>query len=128
MRSLWFVPVLLLVSFGCGGDASTPAREYTLHLRAEENGEKYDFVAEDPIDIKIGDRVTFDMRNAGQLGHNFRVTDARSSTVGFADVVAPGASLQVVVTFEEPGMYRLACDFDDHLTKYDMQAIIEVTL
>lgn len=132
MRSDWLLPLVLLASYGCGGTGSAATREYTLHLRALDSNEtstdKYEFVAEEPIDIQVGDRVTFEMLNAGQLAHNFRVTDARSSTLGFADIVAPGKSLQVVVTFEQPGLYRLACDFDDHLTKHDMQAIIEVTL
>jgi plastocyanin len=121
------VPVLLL-GFGCAGD-SGPTRAYTLHLRAEDNTDIYKFVAEDPppIDIRVGDTVTFEMRNDGRLPHDLRVTDDRSSTLGFADAVPTGQTATVQVTFEEPGAYRLVCDVDDHLTKHQMHATVQVT-
>ncbi len=31
--------------------------------------------------------------------------------------IAPGASGKVVVGVDEPGVYQLICDIDDHLTR-----------
>ena len=126
MRSRLLLLPLLLAGFGCAGD-SGPTRAYTLHLRAEDNADIYKFVAEDPIDIRAGDTVTFEMRNDGRLPHDLRVTDDRSSTLGFAAAVPTGQTAVVQVTFEEPGAYRLVCDVDDHLTKHQMHATVEVT-
>lgn len=115
-----------ITACGADGDAA-PTREYTLHLRADEQGEDYVFVAEDPLDLRVGDRVTFEMRNDGQLLHDLQVQHPDGSVIGTGPAIATGDTLSVVVDFEEPGFYRLNCLVDDHLTLHGMQAVVEVT-
>ena len=112
----------------CGSDAgAAPTREYTLHLEAVENGDKYDYVAKDPIDLRVGDRVTFEMVNNGALIHDLQVVHPDGQPIGTAASVGPGGTLSVTVDFADAGFYRLNCNVDNHLTEHDMQAIVEVT-
>ena len=122
------VAVVLTALAGCGsnGDAE-PERAYTLHLRAEDASERYTYVAEDEVDIRVGDEVTFEVDNAGALIHDLQVVDPDGSVVGVAAAANPGATTSVTVFFEEPGFYRLNCLVDNHLTEHDMQVIVEVT-
>lgn len=112
----------------CGGDgAAAPTREYTIHLRAEEQGDTYKYIAEDPLDLRVGDRVTIEMRNAGALAHDLQVVHPDGQPIATGAATAPGGTLSVVVDFEDPGVYRLNCNVDNHLTEHGMQAFIEVT-
>lgn len=112
---------------GCGADgAAAPLREYTVRLRAEEQADRYTYVAEEPVDLRAGDRVTFQMRNDGALPHDLVVVAPDGSTIATAAPVGAGQALSLTVDFEEPGAYRLRCNVDDHLTVYDMQVFVEV--
>ena len=118
-------PVLALTA--CGSDAGAePSREYTFHLEAVENGDQYDYVATDPIDLRVGDRVTFEMVNKGALIHDLQVVHPDGQTIATAAAVAAGATLTVTVDFVDAGFYRLNCNVDNHLTEHGMQAIVEV--
>lgn len=113
----------------CGGDGATsdaPTREYTLRLRAEDHEDRYTYIAEDPVDLRAGDRVTFAMDNAGLLIHDLVVVAEDGSAIATAPAVGPGQSLTLTVDFDEPGVYRLRCNVDDHLTVHDMQVFLEV--
>lgn len=119
--------MLLAVGTACGSNASAePEREYTLRLRAVENGADYGYVADDPVDVRVGDRVTFEVRNDGALPHDLQILDPSGESIGVAPAVPSGETLQLSVTFDESGFYRLNCLVDDHLTVYGMQEIIEV--
>jgi plastocyanin len=121
------VVVTLLSLAACGSDAGAePTREYTFHIEAVENGDQYDYVAKDPIDLRVGDRVTFEMVNNGALIHDLVVVHPDGQTIATADAVATGATLSLTVDFVEPGFYRLNCNVDNHLTEHGMQAIVEV--
>jgi plastocyanin len=112
----------------CGSDdaAFTPTREYTLHLRAEDSDpEKFTFVAEDAVDVRVGDRVTFEVRNDGALPHDLEVRDPEGTVIGKAAAVGPGATLSAVADITVTGIYALRCNVGDHLTKHRMQALIE---
>ena len=118
-------PVLALTA--CGSDTgSEPSRQYTFHIEAVENGDQYDYVAKDPIDLRVGDRVTFEMVNNGALIHDLVVVHPDGQTIATAAAVAAGATLSVTVDFVDPGFYRLNCNVDNHLTQHGMQAIVEV--
>ena len=112
----------------CGSDgAAEPVRSYTLHLRAEDDEAEYVYIAEDPVDLRVGDEVTFEFDNAGTLPHDLQVVAPNGEAVGVSAVANPGATASVTVLLEEPGYYRLNCLVDDHLTEHGMQEIVEVT-
>ncbi len=118
--------VALSVS-ACGANSSsTPVRSYTLHLRADDATDEYEYIAEDPVDLKVGDEVTFEMRNDGTLPHDLQIVGPDGLAVATADPVDGGDSLALTVHFKEPGIYQLNCLVDNHLTEHGMQALVEV--
>jgi plastocyanin len=119
------VGVLPLAACGSDGVAE-PVRSYTLRLRADDSQQEYLYIAEDPIDLRVGDEVTFEFDNTGSLAHDLQVVDPDGDAIGVSSVANPGATTSVTVLFEEPGFYRLNCLVDDHLTEHGMQAVVEV--
>ncbi len=121
------VAALLVIGVSCGGDdAAEPARAYTLGLEVDDSGERYRYVAVDPVDIRVGDEVTFELHNTGALVHDLRIVDPDGSPIATAAPVAPGGRASVTARFEEAGFFRLDCLVDDHLTEHEMQTFIEV--
>lgn len=118
--------VPLAAACGADGDAE-PVRSYTVHLRADDSADEYLYIAEDPIDLRVGDEVTFEFDNTGSLPHDLQVVDPAGDEIGVSEVAAAGATTSVTVLFEEAGFYRLNCLVDDHLTAHGMQAVVEVT-
>lgn len=117
-----------MAATACGGNSSAePLRSYTLHLRTDDSGDEYDFVAEDEIDLRVGDEVTFELDNTGTLTHDLQIVDPSGQSLGTAPAANPGSSTSVTVLFDEAGYYRLNCLVDNHLTEHRMQAIVEVT-
>jgi uncharacterized cupredoxin-like copper-binding protein len=102
-------------------------RTYTVHLHTDDSAERYLFIADDPIDIHVGDEVTFEMRNTGTLAHDLQVMAPDGTAIAVAPAVAPGGSLDLTVRFDESGNYRLSCLVDDHLTTHEMFAVVQVT-
>ena len=122
------VAALVLTMSACGSNArSEPLRTYTLNLRADDSEPDYMYVAEDTVDLRVGDEVTFEMRNDGTLDHDLQIVDPQGDDIATADAVGPGQTLTLTVEFEEPGFYQLNCLVDNHLTEHGMQAIVEVT-
>lgn len=122
--------VVAAVVAACGGNADgnpEPVRSYTLHLRTDDSESEYMYVAEDPIDLRVGDEVTFELRNPGTLIHDLQIVDPAGDDIATAPSADPGRTTSVTVMFEEAGFYRLNCLIDDHLTAHGMQAIVEVT-
>ena len=116
-----------LTMSACGANASSePLRTYTLNLRADDSEPEYMYIAEDTVDLRVGDQVTFAMRNDGTLDHDLQVVDPQGDDIATADAVGPGQTLTLTVDFEEPGFYQLNCLVDNHLTEHGMQAIVEV--
>ena len=119
--------VVLGALASCGGNgAAEPLRSYTLHLRADDSTPEYAYIAEDPVDLRVGDEVTFEFDNTGSLIHDLQVLAPDGSVIGSAAAANPGNVTSVTVLFDEPGYYRLNCNVDDHLTQHGMQAIVEV--
>lgn len=113
----------------CAGDGDStpePLRSYVLRLRADDSGDEYRYVAKDPVDIRVGDEVTFEFDNTGTLIHDLQIVAPDGTPIGVAAATAPGATSEVTVLFTEPGYFRLNCLVDDHLTTHRMQTIVEV--
>jgi len=119
---------LLLVVAACGSNSGAEAeRSYAIGLEVEDDGERYRYVATDPVDIRVGDEVTFELDNTGTLIHDLQVVDPDGNRVGYAEPTAPGAVASVTVRFDGAGFFRLDCLVDDHLTEHEMQTFFEVT-
>ncbi|NNE12395.1 MAG: hypothetical protein HKN41_09155 [Ilumatobacter sp.] len=116
----------------CGGDESddpVATRRYDIPLAVDDSGDEYRYVASgaDPIDIRVGDEVTFELDNTGALPHDLVVVDPGGDTIASTPAAAPGASTTLTVRFDEAGFFRLRCLVGDHLTVHGMQTFIEVT-
>lgn len=116
-----------VTAVGCGGDDGAPERSYTLRLRAEDDQPEYMYIAEDPIDIRVGDEVTFELENVGTLPHDLRIVDPDGVAIASAPPVAPGDTATLTVEFEQAGIHQLNCLVGNHLTEHGMQALVEVT-
>lgn len=123
------IAALAIVASACGGgdDVTEAARSYTLNLHTEDDEQEYEYIADDPIDVRVGDEVTFDVAITGTLIHDLQIVDPAGAAIATAPPAVPGDSTSVTVLFEEPGFYRLNCLVDNHLTEHGMQAVIEVT-
>ena len=120
------VAVTALGAVSCGGDDPEPTRAYTLGLEVDDSGERYRYVATDPVDIRVGDEVTFVLDNTGSLVHDLQIVDPAGATIATAEPVLPGGQASVTARFDEAGFFRLNCLVDDHLTAHEMQTFIEV--
>lgn len=126
-RASLFAAALLVFGVSCGGDdPSEPTRAYTIGLEVDDSGDRYRYVAVDPVDIRVGDEVTFELVNTGALVHDLRVVGPDGSPIATAAPVVPGGRATVTARFEEAGFFRLDCLVDDHLTEHGMQTFIEV--
>ena len=124
----WLLPLLLIVAAACGGDGGTAAeRSYVIGLEVDDSGDRYRYVATDPVDVRVGDEVTFELVNTGALVHDLQVVDPDGNRVAYADPVPVGSTASVTVLFDESGFFRLNCLVDDHLTEHEMQTFFEVT-
>ncbi len=104
----------VLVVGGCGADApdgAGPTRSI------EVNTFEYSFSTVGPADITVGETIRFVVTNTGGLPHQMEVLDGGGTRQGRTEVIAPGATDEVVVTFEEAGLYQAICDVDDHLSR-----------
>ncbi len=126
-RALTFLSAALVALGACAGDSESSTREHTLRLLAQEHGDEYGFVADGPVDLRVGDRVTFELQNDGRLPHDLAVIHPDGHTIGTTPAAPPGDVVSVEVDLAEPGYYRLNCNVDDHLTTHGMQAIVEVS-
>lgn len=127
-RAVLAVALVLPLAAACASDGEAePLRSYTLRVRADDSQQEYVYIAEDTVDLRVGDEVTFEFDNTGSLPHDLQVVDPDGVEIGLSEVAPAGGTTSVTVLFEEPGFYRLNCLVDDHLTEHGMQAIVEVT-
>jgi plastocyanin len=87
----------------------------------------YDFSSDVPPAFNVGDTVRFEFVNAGELIHDMQVLDQTGRRLGATPAIAPGATSELTITFDEAGVHQLICDVDDHLTTFEMRAAFEVT-
>ena len=130
-RRARFVAVLAAVggAAACAGDVSgttEPVRSYTIRVEISDDTDgAYRYLALDPVDIRVGDEVTFEMTNTGRLGHDMNIF-GRAGDIANAPTVTPGGTTQLTVLFDEAGPYQLRCYTDDHLTQHEMFAAFDV--
>ncbi len=105
----------VLTAAGCGSEdpGTADGESYTVGIVADE----YTFRADEAIEVRAGDTVTFDVRNEGEVDHRLEVLTSESRSLGATERIAPGARDEVTVTFEDEGVYRVICDVDDHLSR-----------
>lgn len=116
-----------VVGTACGSDAGAePARTSTLVLEAYEDGDTYGYRAVGAVDLRVGDRVTIDLRNVGALIHDLAVIHPDGSTIATIAAIAAGGTGAFELDLEDPGIYRLNCNVENHLTEHGMQAFVEV--
>lgn len=77
------------------------------------------------LTFKVGQAVTVTLHNAGTMGHNWAIVDAKSSTanvlfsaqIGSASVpIAAGASQSVTFTPTQAGSFYYICQVDAHVS------------
>ena len=74
----------------------------------------------------VGERVEFEMRNAGPARHEFVVVDPDGTIIGGIPPTEPQKVGRVKLSLAKPGTYTFACFVDDHLWR-DMKATFEVS-
>ena len=119
--------VCLLPLVGCGSNDGASGRVYELALTVDDSTDEYRYVAVDPVDIQVGDEVTFQMENTGALAHDLQIKNDAGEEIAVAPAVNAGETLSLTATFDEAGYYSLNCLVDDHLTEHNMQVFVEVT-
>ena len=107
----------LLVLAACSGDGV----DRTAAL------ESYDFAYRglETFTGTAGERVEFEMRNAGPARHEFVVVDPEGTIIGGIPPTDPQKMARVKLTLKTPGTYTFACFVDDHLWR-DMKGTFEV--
>ncbi len=111
---------------GCGSDGDDGSGGSGNEVTVEMSAFEYGFRADEALEIRAGDRVTFVVRNDGEIDHLLEVLTDASRSLGRTERIPPGAKRELTVDFEEAGTYRVICDIDDHLTR-GQQAVFDVT-
>ena len=102
--------VLLFGAVGCGSEDTGPAAvSQTLRITATE----YAFGGESAT-ITAGETIRFELVNEGEIDHELQLLNSDGRILGQIERLAPGQSGSVEVNFDEPGVYTVICDIDDH--------------
>ncbi len=123
IRLVGLTAALAVAALACGGENDDAASGDALAVDLE--ADEYTFRADEAIEIRAGDTVTFTVSNVGVLDHQLEVLSAESRSLGSTGRISPGDEGSITVTFEAEGVYRVICDIDDHLTR-GQQARFEV--
>jgi plastocyanin len=115
-----------LAAVACGGGsgqtASTPTPAATAQtVTFTETEFKIDTAS---TSLKAGDYV-FQVKNAGQFGHDLHVATPDGTEIGKSDVLQAGASGSFSVTLKA-GTYTMWCAVDSHKAR-GMQGTLTVT-
>jgi plastocyanin len=62
-----------------------------------------------PKTYKVGDKVTFTVRNKGVTGHDFDIAGVKNMPV-----IAGGKTFKYTVSFKKKGVYRYVCTVPRH--------------
>lgn len=125
-RILASIAGVVTIVTACGADAgSPPERAYVVDLHIDDSGEEYDYVPDEPFDVRVGDQVTFRIENTGDLPHDVQIVDPNGKQIATGPVADPGGVTEAVVLFEEAGIYQINCLVDDHLMGHRMQALVQ---
>jgi plastocyanin len=118
MSSLLLLPIVGACGSDDAGSESAAGPSRAIEITAAE----YTF-AGDPGVIAAGDTIEFVVENVGQLDHSLEVLSEAGSSLGATERIVAGESDSVTVTFDDPGVYRLICDIDDHLSRGQVATI-----
>ncbi|MGI9646692.1 MAG: cupredoxin domain-containing protein [Ilumatobacteraceae bacterium] len=107
--------VLLLAACGEDDGSATTAKgpTRTVEIVATE----YAFAGDPGDAIVAGETIRFAVSNGGELIHEMQVLDGDGKLLDRTAEIPPGGRDEVTVTFEEPGVYQVICDVDDHLSR-----------
>lgn len=108
------IGALALVA-GCGADVpgTSDGEARSVEIATVE----YAFVAKESITIEAGETIEFVVTNEGEISHEMEVLTEASRTLGKTEEIAPGMRSTLAVTFEQPGVYIVICDIDDHRSR-----------
>ena len=70
-------------------------------------------------------RVTFNVRNFGEDGHDLAVRSASGRVLGALGEISPGDTARLSVRLRKPGRYRIFCSLAGHEAK-GMRALLRV--
>ena len=103
--------LVVLSACGSGDSGSTgggPTRSVSIQTV------EYAFQSDAAITISAGETLEFVVSNIGAIDHEMEVLTDANRRLGRTERIEPGRSDTVTVTFDEPGLYRVICDIDDH--------------
>ncbi len=109
-----FFAVTLVGLSACGSDDAGGGESGSATQVVELAATDFAFRADARITIEAGDTVEFRVRNEGAVEHQMEVLTDASRRLGMTGRIAPGSSDTVVATFDQPGVYLVICDIDDH--------------
>lgn len=99
--------------FTVSGDASAAdnaAPDATVAFTAAD----YEYRGLGMSGVEPGDRVRFEMENAGTVEHEFEVFGPDGKVLGEIGPTASGEKGKVTLELADPGTYRYVCGIDDH--------------
>lgn len=122
-RVLLLATLLLIPVVGaCSSDDNASEAPAGPSRAIEITAAEYTFSG-DPGEIAAGDTIEFVVENAGQIDHSLEVLSEAGRSLGATERIVAGESDSVTVTFADPGVYRLICDIDDHLSRGQVATI-----
>ena len=117
MRGPVLLTAALVALAGCSGDGVDRTVPLSAYDYAYQGLEGFAGVA--------GEKVKFEMRNAGPSRHEFVVIDPDGTVIGGISPIAPTETATKKLTLKKPGTYTFACFVDDHLWR-DMKGTFQV--
>ena len=117
MRGPVLVAAALAALAGCSGDGV----DRTVPLSSLD----YTYQGLEAFVGVAGEKVRFEMKNAGPSRHEFVVIDPDGTVIGGISPIAANETATKKLTLKKPGIYTFACFVDDHLWR-DMKGTFQV--
>ena len=101
----------------CGSGGSADTAQGTVTQTIEIIATEYAFSGDPATEISAGETVRIVVRNEGGLRHELQLLDTDARLIDRTEELEPGATGEITVTFDSPGVYQVICDIDDHLSR-----------